>query len=157
MPRKERVLPSRSPRSLPHVVCTTGGARFGPPPGESGPADPAPFGRSCAAAFPATPATTPPSRAVVVPSIVRRFICASGVFDGDSSDMLPPHPWLLRFTRQSLRSSRVGRCASRPPPLCMQFTPGPLALGSGSGSATIDKDGGNSNEESTSDVVQAQG
>jgi len=82
-------LPSRRPRSLPHLVCTTGGARLGPAAAvPAGPADA--FGLSCPRASPATPTTTPPSRAVV-PSICRRLIRPSGVFD-DSSDIVPPHP-----------------------------------------------------------------
>src|SRR5262245_3399244 len=75
MPRKERVLPSLRPRRLPHLVSTTGGARFGPAADDSGePAGAAAgFGFPCPKAF-RPPAATPPSTAVVVPSIVRRFI-----------------------------------------------------------------------------------
>jgi hypothetical protein len=86
------------PRRVPHLACTTGGVTFGPAPGPT--AGAGGFGRSCSSASPATPATRPPSNAVV-PSIFRRLIRPSGVFD-DSSDILPPHPGLLRPRPQSL-------------------------------------------------------
>ena len=59
------------------------------------------FGFSWAKALPATPATAPPTRAVVVPSIFRRFIRPNGVFD-DSSLIALPHPQLDKFTRRPL-------------------------------------------------------
>src|SRR6185436_8777765 len=86
MPRNERVLPSRMPRSLPHVVCTIGGLRLGPD--ADVPAEVAGFAFSWPDASPLTAATTPPNNAVV-PSICRRLIRPSGIFN-DFSGMLPP-------------------------------------------------------------------
>src|SRR5436190_5017622 len=86
MPRNEEVLPSLRPRSLPPLIWTTGGFRLGPD-DEAG--DGAALGFACSKASPVTPATTPPRRAVVVPSIWRRFIRPSGACDV-SLAMLPP-------------------------------------------------------------------
>src|SRR5262249_35209820 len=68
MPRNEEVLPSRRPRSLPPLIWTTGGFRFGP---VAAAADG--LGASCDNGFPATPTTAPPIKAVAVPSSSRRF------------------------------------------------------------------------------------
>src|SRR6476619_4277566 len=89
MPRNEKVLPSRRPRIFPHSSWSTGGFRLGPVAGAAaGVEDAEAFGFSWAKALPATPATAPPTRAVVVLSIFRRFIRPNGVFD-DSSLIAP--------------------------------------------------------------------
>src|SRR5260370_14249320 len=71
MPRNEDVFPSCRPRSFPPLTWTTGGFTFAPVVGAAA-ADG--FGASCDNAFPATPTTAPPIKAVAVPSSSRRFI-----------------------------------------------------------------------------------
>ena len=59
-----------------------------PAAGAAGAAGDAGLGTSCPKGFPATPATAPPTRAVVAPSIFRRLMGPNGVLV-DSSLILP--------------------------------------------------------------------
>ena len=60
MPRNEKVLPSRRPRTFPHSSWSTGGFRLAPVAGAAaGRAGAWVFGFSCPKALPATPATAP--------------------------------------------------------------------------------------------------
>src|SRR5580692_4017417 len=67
MPRNVLVLPSRKPRSLPPVTCTTGGFRFG----ELAPSTV--FAPIAGAGSITMPASAPPT-AAAPPNRVRRFI-----------------------------------------------------------------------------------
>ena len=105
MPRNEDVLPSLRPRSFPPLTWTTGGFRLGPVAGRGrrrrgGAASPA------RTASPATPATAPPSRAVVVPSIVRRFIWPNGCWV-DSFIFALPFPEFCGRGRVVYRTAHV--------------------------------------------------
>src|SRR5580658_7353726 len=80
MPRNVLVLPSRKPRSLPPVTCTTGGLRFG----ELAPSTV--FAAMAGAGSIAIPASAPPT-AAAPPNKVRRFM------NSDSDDLrLLIHP-----------------------------------------------------------------
>src|SRR6478735_7519293 len=74
MPRNEDVFPSRSPRRFPALIWTTGGSRFGLVDAGARGA----LGASSAKPVLPAPARAPPTSAVVVVSMVRRFIWPNG-------------------------------------------------------------------------------
>ncbi len=89
MPLKAYVVPSLSPRSFPPLSWITGGRRLGPVACACAAVAAAASSFPVPKAVPATPATAPPTRAVVVPSIFRRLIRPNGVFD-DSLAIVSP-------------------------------------------------------------------